>query len=390
MPTVKLTIKQHDGTERLFAAFEYNTVLNKAVREIPGARWSKSKKQWHFTLSKQVVELLKEKTKGIAEVDVSELKTQLEERNNRRLVSVSTTSPPAPLLVQGEGGIKSMPANKQHEVALKAYTELLKLKNYSSNTIKNYKDWFIIFLNYFPERKPSTITKYEIMDFLVAYRNSGKWSSTIQNQLINAIKFFYEQLLNQPREVYELPRAKKEWKLPSVFAEEEVKNILTALENLKHKTILCLAYACGLRVSEIVNMKLKDIDSKRMVITVRQGKGKKDRQVMLSEKLLQLMREYFKEYKPKIWLFEGQYGEQYSARSTQEVLQQAKAKAGIKKKGSIHALRHSFATHLLEGGTDLISIKELLGHSSLSTTSIYTHVSKKQLSKIQSPLDKLI
>ncbi|TBR18091.1 MAG: hypothetical protein EPO57_08070 [Chitinophagaceae bacterium] len=393
-----LFIREHQGKERLFADFAYNKELNSIVRNIPGARWSHSNRQWHFDLNKQVVELLKEKVKGIGEVDISKLKTQLEERNNSKLIStlpVNTSAHPesmTPEVFLPLGGTteRMMPAQKQHAIALKAYIELLRLKNYSSNTIQNYTNWFVVFLNYFPERKPSTITKYEIMDFLVAYRNSGKWSSTIQNQLINAIKFFYEQLLNLPREVYDLPRAKKEWKLPTVFAEEEVKNILTALKNLKHKTMLCLAYACGLRVSEIVNMKLKDIDSKRMVITVRQGKGKKDRQVMLSEKLLQLMREYFIAYKPKAWLFEGQYGEQYSTRSTQEVLQQAKAKAGVTKKGSIHALRHSFATHLLEQGTDLISIKELLGHSSLSTTNIYTHVSKKQLSKIQSPLDKLL
>jgi site-specific recombinase XerD len=190
--------------------------------------------------------------------------------------------------------------------------------------------------------------------------------------------------------VYELPRAKKEFKLPSIFAEEEIRRILFAVENIKHRAILCLAYAAGLRVSELVNMKLKDVDSRRMVITVRQSKGRKDRQVMLSEKLLYLLREYFKKYRPKEWLFEGNKGEQYSTRSIQEVLQHAKQKAGIKKKGSIHALRHSFATHLLEGGTDLISIKELLGHNSLKTTSVYTHVSKKHLSKIQSPLDKVI
>jgi len=165
--------------------------------------------------------------------------------------------------------------------------------------------------------------------------------------------------------------------------------MLKACENLKHKTMLCLSYACGLRVSEIVNMKIRDIDSKRMVITIRQSKGRKDRQVMLSEKLLILLREYYKQYKPVLWLFEGQFGGEYSIRSVQKVLERVKEKSGVKKKGSIHALRHSFATHLLEGGTDLISIKELLGHSSLSTTAIYTHVSKKQISKIQSPLDKL-
>jgi integrase/recombinase XerD len=279
--------------------------------------------------------------------------------------------------------------NEPQRLALNAYVELLRLKNYSDNTIKNYRNWFVHFLRYFNDRKPSTISKSEIMDMLVLFRNSPKWSATSQNQLINAIKFFYEQLLNRPREMYELPRAKKPQQLPSVFSESEVLSIIKATDNLKHKTILCLAYAAGLRVSEIVNMKVRDIDSKRMVIIIRQAKGKKDRQVMLSEKLLLMLRAYYKEYKPEKWMFEGQYGEQYSSRSIQSVLHQAKDKAGVKKKGSIHALRHSFATHLLEGGTDIVSIKELLGHTSLRTTMTYTHVSKKFISKIQSPLDKL-
>jgi site-specific recombinase XerD len=280
--------------------------------------------------------------------------------------------------------------NAVHHAAIEAYTGLLKLKNYSAATLTTYRHWFMIFLCHFPKHKPSTITKAEVMDFLLAYRNSEKWSATIQNQLINAIKFFYEQLLKRPNEFYDLPRAQKPEHLPSVFDEKEIKQLITATENLKHRSMLCLAYAGGLRVSEIVNMKIADIDSKRMVITLRQAKGKKDRQVMLSEKLLVLLREYFKEFKPKLWLFEGQSGGQYSTRSVQEVIQQAKQKAGIKKKGSIHALRHSFATHLHEGGTDITSIKELLGHTSLRTTMIYTHVSRKQLAKIQSPLDKLL
>ena len=274
-------------------------------------------------------------------------------------------------------------------LALKAYVEMMRLKNYSYHTIKNYRSFFIFFLNHFPEHKPSSIRKEEILDFLVAFRNSPKWTATSQNQLINSIKFFYEKLLNRPREMYELPRAQKPQQLPAVFSESEVLAIIKASDNLKHKTILCLAYAGGLRVSEIINLKIIDVDSKRMVIVLRQAKGKKDRIVMLSEKLLVMMRAYFREYKPKVWLFEGQYGEVYSARSVQMILTHAKEKAGIKKRGSIHALRHSFATHLLESGTDLISIKQLLGHNSLRTTMTYTHVSKKHISKIQSPLDKL-
>ncbi|MEI7803104.1 MAG: site-specific integrase [Bacteroidota bacterium] len=274
-------------------------------------------------------------------------------------------------------------------LALEKYIEMLKLKNYSENTISVYRNWFTIFLKNFPDKKPSTISKEEVMELLMRYKNSKVWSATGQNQLISSIKFFYEKVLNRAAETYDLPRAQKPFQLPAIFAEEEIKKIIVATENLKHRTMICLAYAGGLRVSEIVNLKLKDIDSKRMVITLRSAKGMKDRQTLLSVKLLELLRTYAKEYKPKEWLFEGQAGGQYSARSIQEVIQQAKKKAGVTKKGSIHALRHSFATHLLEGGTDLLSIKELLGHNSLRTTNIYLHVSHKHLSKIQSPLDKL-
>lgn len=284
---------------------------------------------------------------------------------------------------------KPVPQGLSHLAAIEAYTALLKLKNYSPNTIRNYTNWFLVFLHHFPGRKPSSITRPEVLDFLYAYRKSNRWSATVQNQLINAIKFFYEKLLKRPAEQYDLPRAKKQQQLPAVFSEDEIRKIIKNCENLKHRSMICLAYAAGLRVSEIVNMKLKDIDSKRMVIIIRQSKGRKDRQVMLSEKLLLLLREYFKQYQPAKWLFEGQAGEQYSSRSIQKMLNNVKTNAGITRRGSIHALRHSFATHLLEGGTDLISIKQLLGHNSLRTTMTYTHVSRKHISKIQSPLDKL-
>ncbi len=277
-----------------------------------------------------------------------------------------------------------------HRKAMDAYINLLKLENYSENTINTYRNWFVLFLRNFPNHKPSAITKEEIMEMLVRFRNSKKWSATSQNQLISSIKYFFEKVVKRKREVYDLPRADKPYQLPTVFDESEIVALFKACENIKHKTILMLAYSGGLRVSELVNLKIADIDSKRMVITLRQAKGKKDRIVMLSEKLLILLRSYFMEYKPKVFLFEGQTGGEYSSRSIELVIKNAKKKAGIKKKGSIHALRHSFATHLLEGGTDIMSIKELLGHSSIQTTSKYTHVSKQQLSKIQSPLDKLI
>lgn len=184
--------------------------------------------------------------------------------------------------------------NTIQELALKTYIETLILKNYSENTIKNYRSHFIPFLNYFSDKKPSQITREEIINYLMYVKSKKSWSASEQNQVINSIKFFYEKILNRPKEVYELPRAKKPFQLPGIFSAEEIKKMLEATDNIKHRSILCLAYAGGLRVSEIINVKILDIDSERMVINLRQGKGRKDRIVMLSEKLLEVLREYFK------------------------------------------------------------------------------------------------
>ena len=387
IPTIKLSIEKHPSTssglageERLFAEFPYDKELIRLIKEIPGARWSTSKRQWHFNLNRQVVELLKKKVSSLATIDFSQLNKQWNELQEKKDEVLLNTL-----------AVKQPHVMDTHRIALRSYIELLRLKNYSPNTIKTYKNLFITFLNNFPNQKPSSITKFQIMDFMVRQRNKSGWSSTQQNQLINAIKFFYEKLLKYPPEVYDLPRAKREFKLPTVFSEQELKRIILATENLKHRSILCLAYSAGLRISEIVNLKMQDIDRERMVITIRQAKGRKDRQVMLSAALLDLLSIYYAEEKnkPKVYLFEGQYEGQYGKRSIEHIMKAAKRKAGVKKQGSIHAIRHSFATHLMEGGTDIFTIKELLGHSSLKTTAIYAHVSKKHIAKVQSPLDKL-
>ena len=186
-----------------------------------------------------------------------------------------------------------------------------------------------------------------------------------------------------------MPRPKKPWKLPAVLAEDEVLTLIKCITNIKHRTMVMAGYSAGLRVSEIVGLKPANIDSKRMMIHIQGAKGKKDRMVPLSKKLLETMRAYYKTYKPTVYLFEGQKGVAYNVRSVQEILQKAKEKAGIKKAGSVHMLRHSYATHLMEAGTDIRIIQELLGHNSIRTTMRYTHVSKKEIGRIGSPLDKL-
>jgi integrase/recombinase XerD len=191
--------------------------------------------------------------------------------------------------------------------------------------------------------------------------------------------------------IYDLPRPKKERKLPDVLSQEEVFRILEALDNQKHKAILFLVYSAGLRVGEVVRLRIQDIDSKRMLIHIIQGKGLKDRYTVLSQACLEQLRLYAKQYHPETWLFPGpKYGSHLTERTVEKIFDNACCKAKIKKDVSVHVMRHSFATHLLEGGTDLRYIQELLGHSSSKTTEIHTHVTEKSMMKIQSPLDSMI
>jgi len=269
------------------------------------------------------------------------------------------------------------------------FTAKLKELRYSKNTLDTYTNMFEEFINHFPETEIEEITDSMIVDFLRYLVNERNISGSYQNQSINAIKFYYERVLGGQRKIYTIDRPRKEKMLPEVLSEEEVVMILNATENLKHKAILMTIYSAGLRIGELINLRLKDIDSQRMQIRVEQAKGKKDRYTLLGEKTLEILRKYVSEYKPKVWLFEGMNGEQYSTSSIQANLKIAVDKTGIKKRITAHTLRHSFATHLLEAGTDIRYIQSLLGHSSGKTTEIYTHITTKGFDQIKSPLDKL-
>jgi len=270
--------------------------------------------------------------------------------------------------------------------ALEATVKKLVLKRYSERTINTYKSLLLRFFNFYPGREVNSICKNDIQRYLLELIRLG-YSESMQNQAINAIKFYYEQLLGQPRTFYTADRPKRERKLPTVLSTFEIKSILEQVKNIKHKSILSLIYSSGLRISEALDLKINDIDSYRMLIHIRGAKGKKDRMVILSEAALQLLRKYYLKYKPNKWLFEGQSGGQYSNTSCQSILKRAVKKAGIRKHVTLHTLRHSFATHLLENGTDLRYIQSLLGHNSSKTTEIYTHVSQVYLQNIRSPLD---
>jgi len=265
--------------------------------------------------------------------------------------------------------------------------ELLSRK-YSYRTVKGYLYYNRDFLS-FIRKEPSGINDSDIKDYLLHLAEERQSATSTLNQAINALKFYYGTMLKK-KFVYEVKRPRKDKKLPVVLSKEEVAKILSSVDNLKHKAILMLVYSAGLRVGEVVKLKPEDIDSKRMLIRIKGAKGRKDRYTLLSEMALEILRKYWRDYKPDKWLFEGAKKERYiSTRTVQHILEHACRQAGIRKDISVHTLRHSFATHLLEGGTDLRYIQELLGHAHSKTTEIYTHVSTKSLSKIQSPLDSL-
>lgn len=264
----------------------------------------------------------------------------------------------------------------------------LLIKRYSESTIKSYRHVINLFF-FETELLPESVNEKIIEEFIYEKVNIQKISRAYQKHLICALKLFYSEVYNKKLKLDYLFPDRSEKKYPSVLSKNEVKMILDSASNLKHKTILSAIYSGGLRLSELVNLKITDIDSGRMLIYIKQSKGNKDRQVVLSEKLLSILRNYYKIYKPKVWLFNGQAGGQYSKRSVQKILDNIISKLKINKKATIHTLRHSYATHLLESGTDIRFIQELLGHNSIKTTQIYTHVSKMQISAIKSPLDSL-
>lgn len=271
---------------------------------------------------------------------------------------------------------------------LKEVKKILIVGGYSNSTIKTYITCLKNFKNYFYKIEIDQLSKDDIIEYLF-HLIKNNYSKSTQNQHINAIKFYFEKCLRQKREYYLIERPRKEKKLPNILSKNEIQLLFNSTYNLKHLTILAVIYSCGLRVSELINIKINDIDNNRMVIHIKKAKGNKDRQVQLTNQLLELLRKYYKKYLPINYLIVGQNGGKYSTTSIQKIIKNSSFKAGINKKVTPHTLRHSFATHLLENGTDIRFIQKILGHSDIKTTQIYTHVSNAHLKNIQNPSDNL-
>ena len=351
----RFSIGEHQNKNVIFVHFPYNPNLHKELKEkFPSAQWSSSKKCWYLP-----------DTNAIR----NEIGLQPKTEMGKAVMS------------------KIHPVNLP---ALKRMHELLLLKAYSPNTIKTYCVEFSQLLYLLKDIRVDTLTPERLRSYFLFCVTKLKLSENIIHSRMNAIKFYFEQALHREKIFFEeIPRPKKKSTLPKVMSKSDISKIFKHVNNLKHLIMLKLCYGMGLRVSEIVNLKITDIDSSRMLVHIEAAKGKKDRYVTLPTSILDDLRSYYRSCRPKTYLFEGQYGGQYAIRSVQAVFRNAMQKAKINKSVGIHGLRHSYATHLLECGTDMVFIQKLLGHKDIKTTEIYAKVSNRQLGKIKSPLDDL-
>lgn len=374
LPQIKLERKYGLGMSFLFLKFEYNHALIEATKSFKGIIWNEKESAWQLVYQNGVINQLLDHYKGLAFIDYRQL-FQNSKKTNTAKKSIS--KPVLPALTD---------LSKESIVDFKEHMEQLR---YSANTIQTYTEALSVFIRYLNNKPLVQVSQNDIETFNSEYIIKYNFSSSYQNQIINAIKLYFSKRRSIYLKTEELERPRKEFKLPIVFSLSEVENILNSINNIKHKAMLTLIYSCGLRCGELINLKIASIDSSRMTIHLHGAKGKKDRVVPLAPSALEILREYYKQYKPKTYLFNGEGSLQYSATSLQNVFRKAKKKANIHKKASLHTLRHSYATHLLESGVNLRYIQELLGHNSPKTTQIYTHVSSEECRKVISPLEKI-
>lgn len=346
---------------QLYVSFPYSRELVDKIRNIEGRNWHPEKKYWTVPDTEMATQQLASAFAGEHILTEPSLLPFFDFSNDE----------------------------SDEEKILETAKRELKLKGYSQKTCKTYLWHIKHFLNFCSENQHEGVDP-DLRKYLLKLIEEENTSHSFVSQAVSAVKFLYREVLKEPEIIAKLPRPKRERKLPDVLSQQEVVSFIEKIDNLKHRAIFLLVYSAGLRVGEVVRLKPEDIDSDRGLIHVRQGKGRKDRYTILSQTTLEVLRDYFKVYKPVKWLFPGAHpGCHITERAVQKVFEQTCKKAGIKKDVSVHSLRHSFATHLLEGGTDLRYIQELLGHVSSKTTEIYTHVSERDIKRIQSPLDRL-
>ena len=352
-----------EGTgDCLIVRFPYSKEAVDKIHLIKGRKWHPEGKFWTVPADSNTKMLIKKLFRGET-TDSSQLANITDKSDKKAIVD-------------------------EYAVLLR-FEEELRLKGYSPKTIKSYVGHVRRFFTYMGDSS-QTISIGSIREYTITLLSSNNCSHAYVNQALSALKFLMLNVMKNERRVFDIPRCKKEQKLPEIMSRSEVALVLNSVSNLKHKALLALIYSAGLRVGEVVKLYMTDIDSKRGLVHVKQGKGRKDRYTILSEVAVDILRTYVKKYRPEGWLFPGADETKHlTERSVECVFREACQKARIYRKYTVHTLRHSFATHLLENGTDLRYIQELLGHANSKTTEIYTHVCEKDIQRIRSPLDDI-
>jgi integrase/recombinase XerD len=386
LPALVLKPIQYNKEDCIGFFTAHNKTIHDAIKILAAVKWSQTHQCWHIPCTKTGYAAACKALNGKVIIDNKPLVAYLQ---NRQILNT----------VQQKAGHKkavdfkqAFDINQHNMQLLQRMMEQLQLKAYSTSTLRTYKNEAGIFLQTLKSRKADTLTSEDVRRYIHYCINKLRLSENTVHSRLNALKFLYEQVLGHQKFFVEIPRPKKHLQLPKVLGEEELRRLFSAPTNLKHKAILFVAYSAGLRVSEVINLRLQDIDRERQQLFIYCSKGKKDRYVMLSPMVLDVLEQYYKMSMPKPanYLFEGyEKGQPYTMRSAQKIFTEAKTKAGIIKSVTFHSLRHSFATHLLEKGTDVIFIKDLLGHFNIKTTERYLHVRRDVLINIPSPIDSL-
>lgn len=360
LPEIFIEQKVHRRKPQLLIKFKYNNTLISLLRKTNGALWSSTLRSWYMSDSEENLNIILNTFKDITIVNTN--KVSKEVLFKRKLT-------------------------EDQKKLLNNFFLYLRGKRYSDSTIQTYTFFVADFINFHTETPLTELTNRHVELFIEKVFIERKYSVSTQRQFISALKIFIVFYPHTKINDLILERPKKNRKLPSVLSQEEVLSIISVTQNLKHRAIIALIYSCGLRISELINLKLVDFHIERKQLIVKNGKGRKDRYVSLADSFIPLLSNYYHSYKPATYFVEGQQKGKYTAESVRQFLRRSCEKAQIKKIVTPHTLRHSYATHLLENGVDIRYIQSLLGHAKPETTMIYTHVKRKDLMEIQNPLD---
>ena len=370
---INISVFVFEGSLRYSFSFLYDGAIIRIIKEnFKGARWSRSHLCWHVGMTSENYKLIRKIFKGIFKVNFDSTVVYSGKNGNRKYP------------------LKHIILKETQESQLNKFIIYLKNRRYSENTIKTYSAAMKVFMLYFYDKSMDEITDEDFARFNHKFIIGNGYSPTYQNQVVSAVKKFFKVEQYRLLNLDSIERPKKSQSIPKVISKEIIESLLSSIANIKHKTALAVIYGCGLRRQEMLDLKLAHIDSKRRIISIINGKGRKDRVIPISEKILEMIRVYYKAAKPKVYLIEGyRPGRPYSASSLENIFNKNMEKVKKNHIFTLHCLRHSFATHLLDNGVDLRFIQELLGHKSSRTTEIYTWVSIRSLRNIKNPLDEL-